>query len=253
MLFQDGSTHRWLPGLGHDLDLVVTLDDATSVITSALLVSEEGTASSFLGLGETIAGHGLFGSLHTDRGSHCFHTPEAGGKVSKTQLTQVGRALAQLGIRHIASCSPEGRGRMERAFGTLQGRLVPEFRRAGIVTVAAANAWLRAVFVPDWNRRLGRPAPEEGTAFVTYGGLPLETVLCVQEDRQVGRDNCVAWQGRSLQIPAQRHRHHYVRATVRVHEQPDGSLAVFDGPRCLARYDAAGALLGEDAGPRRAA
>ena len=253
MLFQDGSTHRWLPGLGHDLDLVVTLDDATSVITSALPVSEEGTASSFLGLGETIAGYGLFGSLYTDRGSRYFHTPEAGGKVSRTQLTQVGRALAQLGIRHIASYSPEGGGRMGRAFGTLQGRPVPKFRRARIVTVAAANAWLRTVFVPDWNRRFGRPATEEGTAFVAYGGLPLETVLCVQEDRQVGRDNCVARHGRSLQIPAQRHRHHDVRATVRVHEQPDGSPAVVDGPRCLARDDAGGALLGEDAGPRRAA
>lgn len=245
LLFQDGSQHRWVGALGHDLDLVVTLDDATGVIYSALLVDEEGTRSSFAGLFETIAAHGLFGALYTDRGSHYFHTPEAGGKVDKTRLTQVGRALAQLGIRHIPSYSPQARGRMERAFGTLQQRLPPELRRAGVTTMAAANAYLRECFVPAYNARFGKPAAEEGTAFVAYAGERLRDVLCVQEDRQVGRDNCVSWLGRSLQIPAQRHRHHYVRATVRVHEYPDATLAIFDGPRCLARYAADGTPLDE--------
>lgn len=237
LLFQDGSTHRWIGALDHDLDLVVTLDDATGAIYSAILVEEEGTASSFLGLVETIAAHGLFRAFYTDRGSHYFHTPKAGGKVDKSKPTQVGRALAQLGITHIPSYSPEARGRMERVFGTLQSRLPPELRLAEIATVEAANRYLKEQFVPDYNARFAVPAAEEGSAFIPYAGRPLDDILCIQESRQVGRDNCVNWNGLALQIPPQRHRHHYVRATVRVHQYPDGRLAIFDGPSCLARFD----------------
>lgn len=237
LLFQDGSPHRWIAALDRDLDLVVTMDDATSELYSAILVEQEGTASSFLGLGETIAKKGLFRAFYTDRGSHYFHTPKGGGKVDKTKLTQVGRALRQLGITHIPSYSPEARGRMERVFGTLQSRLPPELRLAGITTMAGANRYLRERFVPDYNARFAVPAAEQGSAFVPYAGRPLEDVLCLQEDRQVGRDNCVQWYGRALQIPPQPHRHHYVKATVRVHQYPDGRLAIFDGPSCLARFD----------------
>jgi hypothetical protein len=240
LVFQDGSTHRWIPPLDCDLDLIVTLDDATGAIHSALLVAEEGTASSFLGLAETIAAKGLFRALYTDRGSHYFHTPKAGGKVDKTKLTQVGRALQQLGVTHIPSYSPEARGRIERVFGTLQKRLPPELRLAGIDTLEAANRYLKERFVPEYNARFAVPAAEPGSAFVPYAGRPLEDVLCIQEDRQVGRDNCVQWRGLSLQISPQRHRHHYVKATVRVHEYPDGRLAIFDGPSCLCRFDQRG-------------
>jgi transposase len=237
LLFQDGSTHRWIPALDRDLDLVVVPDDATGAIYSAILVDQEGTASSFLGLAETIANKGLFRALYTDRGSHYFHTPKAGGRVDKGHLTQVGRALQQLGITHIPSYSPEARGRMERVFGTLQKRLPQELRLAKITTVEAANRYLQEQFVPDYNARFAVPAAEPGSAFIPYAGRPLEDVLSIQEDRQVGRDNCVIWQGLSLQIPPQRHRRHYVKATVRVHEYPDGRLAIFDGPSCLARFD----------------
>jgi len=238
LLFQDGSTHRWIAGLDHDLDLVVTLDDATGAIYSAILVAQEGTMSSFLGLSQTIAEKGLFRAFYTDRGSHYFFTPRAGGKVDKSKLTQVGRALGQLGITHIPSYSPEARGRMERVFGTLQSRLPPELRLAEIATVEAANRYLKTHFVPDYNARFAVPATEEGSAFIAYAGRPLEDVLCIQESRQVGRDNCVNWNGVAWQIPPQRHRHHYVKATVRVHRYPDGRLAIFDGPSCLARFDA---------------
>jgi Helix-turn-helix domain len=239
LLFQDGSTHRWLAALGRDLDLVVTLDDEVEIY-SALLVEQEGTMSSFLGLAETIGRNGLFGSLYTDRGGHYFITPKDSSKVDKTQFTQVGRALAQLGITHIPSYSPQGRGRMERVFGTLQKRLPQELRLARIKTVAAANRYLRERFVPDYNARFAVPAAEPGSAFVPYVGSPLEDVLCIHQDRVVGADNCVSFNRRSLQIPPQRHRHHYVRATVRVHHYPDGSLAIFHGPRCLARFDPKG-------------
>jgi hypothetical protein len=231
---------RELAALGRDLDLIVTLDDATGAIYSAFLIDQEGTMSSFLGLAETIGRHGLFSAFYTDRGGHYFITPKDAGKVDKTQLTQVGRALSQLGITHIPSYSPQARGRMERVFGTLQKRLPQELRLAKIKTMAAANRFLQERFVPDYNARFAVPAAEPGSAFVPYVGRPIEDVLCVQEDRVVGADNCVAWHRRSLQIPPQRHRHHYVRATVRVHQYPDGRLAIFDGPRCLARFDPKG-------------
>jgi hypothetical protein len=245
MLYQDGSTHRWITALGHDVDLIVTMDDATGWIYSAFFVEQEGTLSSFRGLGETIAAHGLFASFYTDRGSHYFFTPKAGGKVDTKQLTQVGRALKQLGVRHIPSYTPEGRGRMERVFGTLQQRLPPELRRAGARTQDEANTWLREVYLPEHNARFARAATEPGSAFVPTGGIALDEVLCVHEDRQVGRDNTVSWYGRKLQIPEQRHRRHYVKATVEVRLYPDGRLAIFDGPRCLARYDATGGLRDE--------
>jgi hypothetical protein len=149
---------------------VVTLDDATGAISSALLIEQEGTMSSFLGLRQTIEAQGLFGALYTDRGSHYFLTPKTGGKVDKRQPTQAGQALTRLGIRHIASYFPQGRGRMERVFGTLQQRLPPELRRAGITTIAAADRWLRETFVPDYNSCFGQPAAEPGTAFVPYAG-----------------------------------------------------------------------------------
>jgi Helix-turn-helix domain len=244
LVFQDGSRHAWLPQ-GPELDLVVTMDDATGAMLSAFLVEEEGTASSFTGLKETIAAHGLFSSLYTDRGSHYFYTPKAGEPVDKGTLTQVGRALKQLGIEHIPSYSPEGRGRMERLFGTLQSRLPPLMRQAGLTSIEAANRWLVTVYIPQHNARFAVPAAEEGTAFVPYVG-GLDDILCVQEERVVGRDNTVRYEARVLQIPQQRHRHHFVKASVRVHEYPDGRLAIFHGPRRLADYEADGTLIDQN-------
>jgi transposase len=177
LLFQDGSRHAWLAG-GPALDLIVTLDDATSEVYSAFLVEEEGAFSSFRGLAEVIGRHGLFASLYTDRGSHYFVTPKAGEAVAKDQPTQVGRALKQLGIEHIASYSPEARGRMERAFGTLQQRLPQELRLAGITTVAAANRFLAERFIAEHNRRFAVAAAESGSAFVPFAGS-LAEILCV--------------------------------------------------------------------------
>lgn len=244
LLFQDASTFAWLPGADRQLDLVVTMDDATSAIYSAILVEEEGTQSSFLGLAETIAAQGLFCALYTDRGGHYFFTAAAGGKVDKTRLTQVGRALKQLGIEHIPSYSPEARGRMERVFRTLQDRLPKELRLAGIGDdVAAANRFLRAVYVPQHNARFAVPAEQPGTAFVAVEAAQWRDVLCVHEERVVANDNTVRYQGRVLQIPQSPLRRHFVRASVRVHDYADGTLALFHGPRCIARYDRAGAPL----------
>jgi hypothetical protein len=241
MLHQDGSRHQWLRGQQHDL--IVTLDDATGAIYSALLVGEEGTMSSFAGVAAVIARHGLFNSLYTDRGSHYWHTTRAGGKVDRVDLTQFGRAMTQLGIEMIPAYSPEARGRSERAFGTLQDRLPKELLDAAITEVAAANRFLQRRFIPAYNREFAVPAAETGSAFVPWIGTNLNDILCLQEERTVRADNCVVYHTKLLQIPADRHRCHYVKATVRVHEYPNGQLAIFHGPRCLAHYAANGKEL----------
>ncbi len=242
LLHQDASTHAWLVGADCKHDLVVTMDDATSALYSAFLVEQEGTASSLRGVRDVVAAHGLFCSLYTDRGSHYFATPEAGGRVSKTLLTQVGRALRQLGIEHIAAYSPQARGRSERVFGTLQDRLPKELVLAGITTLEAANRWLRDVYIAEHNTRFAVDAERAGSAFVVDATGAWRDILCVQEDRQVGNDNTVKWRRLVLQLPPSRLRPHFVRATVRVHEYPDGQVAVFWGPHRLADYDANGTL-----------
>ena len=215
------------------------MDDATSEIYSAFFVDEEGTMSSFRALFEVIGERGLFCSLYADRASHYWHTPEAGGKVDRDNPTQVGRALQRLGIELIPAYSPEARGRSERMFGTLQKRLPQELRLAGITEIDEANRFLKEVYLPQHNARFALPAEVEGSAFVSFAGA-LDDILCVQEERTVSNDNTVRYKRRLLQLPADRHRRHYVKATVRVHEYPDGTLAVFHGPRCLARYKAGG-------------
>ena len=242
MLHQDASRFAWLPD-EPALDLVVTIDDATSEVYSAFLVEEEGTASSLRGLLEVFAREGLPSSLYTDRGSHYFFTPKAGEAVDKDRLTQVGRALARLGIEHIPAYSPEARGRSERMFGTLQDRLAKELQLAGIADIEAANLFIREVYLPDHNARFARPPALPESAFVAADPAQLHEILCVQEERVVARDNTVSFGRLRLQLPQSRLRPHYVKARVRVHQYPDGRLAVFHGPRAIARYTSAGELV----------
>jgi len=243
MLHQDGSRHQWLAG-GPALDLIVTMDDATSEILSAFLCPEEGTGSTFRGLREVFDKHGLPLSFYTDRGSHYFHTPEAGGKVDRNNPTQVGRALDRLGVEHIAAYSPQARGRSERAFHTLQDRLPKELALAGIAAMEAANVFIRDVYVPAHNKRFAKQPEQEGTAFVKLAaGVDLGETLCVQEDRKVGNDNCVIFHKLKLQIPESPLRAHFVRTNVKVRQYQDGSHAIFHGQRCIGRYDNAGTIL----------
>jgi len=241
MLHQDGSMHVWLAGQPA-LDLIVTLDDATSAIYSAFLIEEEGTASTFRALTEVFRSHGLPMSLYTDRGAHYFYTPTAGGEVDRSRPTQVGRALERLGVEHIAAYSPQARGRSERVFHTLQDRLVKELALKEIDTVEAANLFLRDVYIPEYNARFAVAAAQEGTAFVAIPGVDLAEILCVQEERQVGNDNCVSFNRLKLQIPESPLRAHFVKTRVKVRQYPDGTHAIFYGPRCLGRYDKKGVL-----------
>ena len=232
MLHQDGSTHEWVPGTYWDL--IVTMDDATNEAYSMFFCEEEGTMSSFRGLSETCNAHGLPCSLYVDRGSHYFFTAKAGEKVDKERLTQVGRAMRQLGIEMIPAYSPEARGRSERMFGTLQNRLPQELRLHGITNMNEANRFLREIFLPAHNARFAKPAELEGHAFTPLLGFALDDVLCIQEERTVSNDNTVRYKNATLQLSPNATRLHYAKTRVRVHEYPDGRLAVFHGPRKLA-------------------
>ena len=243
MLHQDGSTHEWTPG--QHWDLIITLDDATSEHYSMFFVEEEGTASSFQAMAEVIETRGLPSSLYTDRGSHYWHTPQAGGKVDRERPTQFGRAMRQLGVEMIAAYSPEARGRCERMFATHQERLPKELAAAGIDTVAQANRYLAEHYREAFNEEFAVPAAEPGSAFVPFVGPALADVLCEHHERTVAPDNCVSFQGKRLQIPAQSYRCHFIKARVRVHRYPDGRMAVFHGPRRLADYEPDGSLVGE--------
>jgi hypothetical protein len=240
MIHQDASTHEWVDG--QIWDLVVTLDDANSEIYSAFFVDEEGTLSSFRGVKETIESKGLFCSFYSDRGSHYWHTPKAGGKVDKKNPTQFGRAMAALGIDMIAAYSPEARGRSERMFGTLQGRLPQELKSAGITTMDDANRFLKEVFIPEFNERFTVATKEEHSAFVPWDKgctICLDDILCLQEKRTVGKDNTVSYRGEKWQIPDTKTRYSYAKTSVNVHEYADGSLSIFHGPRKLVHFEKA--------------
>ena len=244
MIHQDGSTHEWVAG--QQWDLIVTMDDATSEHYSMFFVEEEGTASSFAGVRDVIAARGLFSSFYSDRGSHYWHTPQADGKVDRENLTQFGRAMKHLGIDMIAAYSPEARGRSERAFGTHQGRLPQELVLAGITSMAHANQYLTTVYLPAFNAEFAQPAMEDGSAFVPWIGGSLEDILCEQYERTVGADNCVRFERLILQIPADQHRCHYVKARVRVNRYASGALALFHGPRGLAYFTPQGSPIIDD-------
>jgi transposase len=234
MIHQDGSSHEWVAG--QKWDLIVTMDDATGEHYSMFFVEEEGTTSSFRGVRDVIASRGLFSSFYSDRGSHYWHTPDADGKVERGKLTQFGRAMKQLGIDMIPAYSPQARGRSERAFGTHQGRLPQELALADIRSMAQANQYLAKAYLPAFNAEFAQPAMEQGSAFVPWIGGCLEDILCEQFERTVSPDNCVRFDGMILQIPADQHRCHYVKARVRVNRYASGALALFHGPRGLAYF-----------------
>ena len=238
MLHQDGSSHEWVPGRWWDL--IVTMDDATSDIYSAFFVAEEGTMSSFQGVSEAIRAKGLFCSLYADRASHYWNTPETGGQGGQGHpdpgrprpgaarhrvdpgLLARGKGALGAHVRHPAEApAPGTQARRHHRHG--RGQPLPQ---GGLPATT--------------QRPLRDPRPRtRATAFVPFTGA-LNDILCIHEERTVSNDNTVRYKRLALQIPAGRHRRHYVKARVRVHEYPDGTMAVFHGPRCLARYHADG-------------
>ena len=241
MLYVDGSTHAWIPAVAPaQFDLVAVVDDATTDCYYAQLVAQESTRTVMAALQAVVEEHGLFCSLYTDRGSHFFYTPNAGGAVDKSQLTDIGRALAQLGIEPIPSYCPQGRGRMERFFGTWQGRLPQELGRAGITTVAEANRYIREKFLP-WHRpHWTETAAEQQTAFVPCGTAEWAAIFCAQHERSVAGDNTVTVGGLRLPIAPQSSRWSYAKCRVKVCEHLDGRWSVRYGPHVLGWYDSSG-------------
>ncbi len=238
MLHQDGSTHEWVPSV--QWDLIVTRDDATSEHTSMFFVEEEGSASSFHGIGQTIAAKGLFAMLYTDRASHYFHTPEGRGKVDKQALTQVGRRWRSWASSISRPIHPRHAGARSGRFARIRHACPGNWRWRAFATSRRPIATSSTSTRPAYNAEFAVPAAEAGSAYVHYIGPALADILCEQFERTVGRDNCVSFEGFTLQIPADRHRHHYVKAKVPVHRYVDGSRAIFHGPRKLAHYDTAG-------------
>ena len=242
LLHIDGSKHRWLND-DRWYDLIVVLDDATSEIYYAQLVEEESTRTVMIALREVIEKKGSFCALYSDRGSHFFVTPKAGEPVDKGRLTQVGRAMKELGIQMIPAYSPQARGRSERNFGTWQGRLPQELRLAKIGTVEAANAFLRSRYISEFNRKFAIAAKEKGTAFRSCSRKDLDWVFSVQTERVVGKDNTVAMADRRWQIGKTRFRSTLAGCTVTIHEHLDGRISIRYGPHVVAQFDGLGKAI----------
>lgn len=255
MLHLDGSTHEWIPDLpGVFFDLLVLLDDATGEIYNMELVEEESTLTCMRLLRDCVATHGIFCSLYSDRAGHFFLTPKAGGKVLEGHLTQIGRALTELGIRPIPAYSPQARGRGERANGTLQGRLCNEFRLHGIKTKDAANRFLKEVYIRQHNQRFAVKPEQSGSAFVPIQNhLDLDRIFSIKEERTVGHDNTVSFERITLQIEPSHLRISFAKCRVLVHQHLDHTLSITFGPHLLGRYDASGSLLLTPASKQRAA
>src|SRR5216683_1325903 len=242
LLHIDGSHHRWFQD-ERWYDLIVILDDASSEIYYAQLVEEESTVTVMAALREVVERKGTFCSLYSDRGSHFWLTPKAGERVDRQRLTQVGRAMRELGIEMIPAYSPQARGRSERNFGTWQRRLPQELRLHGIGSLEEANRFLREHYMAEFNRRFQVRAAERGTAFLPRRGQNLDLIFSLQFERAVNRDNTVSFQHLSLQIEPVRWRATLAGCTVRVHQHLDGTLTVTHGPQRLGRYSAEGKLL----------
>ncbi len=234
MLHIDGSRHRWLGGEQWH-DLIVVLDDASSEIYYAQLVEEESTVTVLTALREVVEQRGIFCSLYSDRGSHFWLTPKAGEMVDRQRLTQVGRAMRELGIEMIPAYSPQARGRSERNFGTWQRRLPQELRLRGIRTREEANRFLRESYIAEFNRKFAVAAQPE-SAFVPVGGKDLERIFTLQHERVVNRDNTISFANRVLQIERTRWRGTLAGCRVVMCEHLDGSLTVYYGPHVVGRF-----------------
>src|ERR1700686_5062625 len=252
LLHIDGSRHQWFQD-ERGYDLIVILDDARSEIYYAQLVEEESTGTVMVGLREVIERKGVFCALYSDRGSHFWLTPKVGGKVDPHRLTQVGRALRELGIQMIPAYSPQARGRSERNFGTWQGRLPQELRLHEIHTLEAANTFLRAHYIAEFNRRFQTVAAQRGNAFVSRTSRDLDLIFSLQFERVINRDNTVAFQTLSLQIEPVRWKATLAGCNAMVHQHLDGTLSLTHGPHRLGRYTAQGTALEEHKAPARRA
>ena len=237
LLHLDGSRHPWLALVPEvRATLITVVDDATNALLYAQLWAQETMRAVMSALVEVIRAEGLPMALYTDRAGWAFYTPKARGPVDKTRLTQVGRALHQLGIAHVPAYSPQARGRSERMNRTLQGRLVNELRAEGIRTVDAANRYLREVYLPQHNATFRRPPQDPAIAFVPVGAVDLDVILCQEDERVIAPDNTVVVVGRILQIQPQPGRRTCAGLHVLVRQHLDGRITITRPPDVALRY-----------------
>jgi len=239
LLHLDGSSHAWFQD-DRRYDLLVILDDATSEIYYAQLVEEESTATVMTALREVIERKGAFCALYSDRASHFFHTAKAGQPVDRSRPTQVGRALAELGIQMIPAYSPQARGRSERSFGTWQGRLPQELRIHGIRSMASANQFLRESYIEELNERFAVAPAQPGHAFLPVRGKNLDLIFSLQHERTVNQDNTVHLGPCVLQIEKSRWRATLAGCRVTVYQHLDGSWSIGYGPHIVGHYNQQG-------------
>lgn len=252
MLHLDGCIHAWLGDPAVRPCLILVSDDATKRLLHAALYPTESQHAVLTSLAAGLRAEGLPMALYTDRAGWAFHTPKAKGPVDKTHLTQIGRALARLGIEHIPSYSPQARGRSERLNRTVQNRLVNELRVAGITTREAANAYLAAHYVPQHNARFAVPPRDPASAWVPLGSADLDAILCAEVERVVARDNTVSVGNVLLQLAAQPGRRSCAGLRVSVRQHLDTTLTVSQGTRALGRFTADGHAV-SDTPPLKAA
>jgi len=242
LLHIDGSQHQWF--CDHRwYDLLVIMDDATSEIYYAQLVEQESTQTVMLGLRQVLEERGLFCALYSDRASHFFLTPKAGEAVDHDRLTQVGRALRELGVQLIPAYSPQARGRSERGFGTWQGRLPQELRVRGLTTIESANQFLQEEYCRAFTQRFGVAASEQGTAFVPLKRKDLDLVFSLQHERVVARDNTVSFANKVWQLERSKLRATLAGCRVTIHQHLDDTVSITFGPHLIGRYAADGQTL----------
>jgi hypothetical protein len=239
MLHIDASRHQWFcDERWHDL--IVVLDDATSEIYYARLVAEESTRTVMAALRDVVENKGWFSSIYSDRASHFFRTPKAGQPVDTREVTEVGRAMRDLGIRMIPAYSPQARGRSERNFGTWQGRLPQELRLKDLHTPEQANAFLKDHYIRELNSKFTVTAAETGTAFAPIHRQDLDRVFAIQQERTVGNDNTIQFANHVWQIPSTPFRATLAGCRVLVYEHLDGTFSIGYGPHPVARFTASG-------------
>ena len=236
MVQVDGSRHDWLEGRGPWLTLVGGIDDATGTIVGAVFREAEDGVGYLLVLRDMARRFGLPASVYRD-GSSVF-APTRGSAQERDEATQLARVLAELGVTSIRAGSPQAKGRIERAWGTFQDRLVSELRRRGVTDLAAANEVL-ATFVPRFNRRFAVPAASPVPAWRPVpAGLDLGRVLAFRWRRAVGSDSTVRLEGALLQLPPAAGGRSLAGRRVEVELRLDGRLLVLADGRLLAAVPA---------------
>ncbi len=230
MLQFDTSDHDWLEARGPKIKLIGGIDDATKDVPWAKFAYQDTVEENMAVLKRIIKIKGVPLSLYVDKDSK-FITTRHGGlhvRIKKNQeKTQMARAWEELGINVIFAESPQGKGRIERLWGTFQDRLISELRLEGISSPEEANKYLHSVFLPKYNRKFTRKPKVQETAYRAIPqGMNLDRILCIKEERRVQGDNTISYKGRRYQILPTKTRFGFAKAKVEVQKPLNGTIHI---------------------------